>query len=85
MTTQATSNSISEQIVELAANQVDCPREQVVPEAEFEADLGFDSLDVMEFIVKMEEAFGVEIPDEEAEQIKTVAQAVVKVEQAMKK
>jgi acyl carrier protein len=85
MTTQATNNSTTEKIIELAANQVHCPRETVVPEAEFVADLGFDSLDVAEFIVNMEDAFDIEIPDEDAQHIITVAQAILKVEQARKK
>jgi len=84
MTTQTTS-SITEQIIDLTVNQVHCTRDQVIPEAEFVADLGFDSLDVAEFIINIEEAFNIEVPDADAEQIITVQQAISQVEQALRK
>ena len=84
MTTQ-TNNSINDRIADIIVNQVNCPRELIVPEAEFVTDLGFDSLDVAEFLINIEEAFHVEVPDEDAEQIKTVQQAISKVEQAINK
>lgn len=84
MTTQAT-NAISDQVVDIIATQLGYPKEQIVPEAEFATDLGFDSLTQIEFIMAMEEAFNIQIPDEDAEQIKTVQQAVSKIEQALKK
>ena len=84
MTTQ-TKKSISDQIVDLAEGQVHCPRELIVPEADFTLDLGFDSLDVAEFIIKIEEAFNIQVPDEEAEKIKTVQQAISQVEQSLRK
>ena len=83
MTTQ-TNNSITDRIYDLIVEQVDCPRDLIVPEADFILDLGFDSLDVAEFLIKMEEAFHIQIPDEEAEGLKTVQQAVSKVEQALR-
>lgn len=83
MTTQTT-NSIYEKIVEIIADQVHCPKDQIVPEAHFSTDLGFDSLEQVEFIMAVEEAFNIEIPDEDAENIKTVQQAVSKIEQAGK-
>lgn len=79
-----TNHSIAEQIVEIIADQIACPKEQVVPEAHFETDLGFDSLEQVEFIMKLEELFDIQIPDEDAEQIKTVQQAITKIEQAVK-
>lgn len=84
MTTQ-TSSSVTDQIADLIVNQVHCPRELIVPEADFVNDLSFDSLDVAEFIINLEERFNIEIPDDEAEQIRTVHKAILKVEQAIQK
>lgn len=84
MTTQI-NKSITDQIADIIVNQVHCARELIVPEAEFETDLGFDSLDVAEFIINLEEAFNIEVPDDEAEQIRTVHKAILKVEQAIQK
>ena len=50
--------------------------EQVTPEASFTADLGADSLDTVELIMEFEKEFGIKIPDEEAEKIATVQDAV---------
>ena len=50
--------------------------EEVVPEASFIDDLGADSLDIVELVMALEEEFGVSIPDESAEKIKTVGDAV---------
>lgn len=84
MKTQTTS-TITDQVVEIITTQLGYPKEQIVPEADFASDLGFDSLEQVEFTMAMEEAFGIEIPDDEAEQIKTVQQAISKIEQALKK
>lgn len=84
MTTQAT-NTIGDQVAEIIATQLGHPKERIVPEAEFETDLGFDSLEQVEFIMAVEDAFSIEIPDDEAEKIKTVQQAISKIEQALKK
>ena len=84
MTTQTT-NSTYEKIVDIIADQVQCPKDQIVPEADFLTDLGFDSLEQVEFIMALEEAFNIEIPDEDAEQIKTVQQAISRIEQATQK
>lgn len=49
---------------------------KIVPEASFTEDLGADSLDIVELVMALEEEFGIEIPDEEAEKIDTVGSAV---------
>jgi len=84
MTAQAT-NTITDQVVDIIAIQLGYPKEQIVPEAEFATDLGFDSLDQVEFIMAVEEVFKIQIPDDEAEQIKTVQQAISKIKQALQK
>ena len=60
--------------------QLDVDEDQIKAEASFTEDLGADSLDLVELVMAMEEAFGFEIPDEAAEQIKTVQDALNYVE-----
>lgn len=64
-----------EKIKDIVVEKISCNREDVTPEASFQ-DLGLDSLDAVELIMAFEEEFGVEIPDEEAETIKTVGDAI---------
>ena len=61
-----------EKIREIIAEQLDIDPAEITPEATFIEDLGADSLDAVEIVMALEEAFCIEIPDEEAEQIKTV-------------
>ena len=84
MTSQA-ANTITDQVINIIAVQLGQPKEQITPQADFTTDLGFDSLEQVEFIMAIEEAFGIEVPDEEAEQIKTVQQAIAKVERALQR
>ncbi len=68
--------NIEEKIREIICEQLDVPQEDVVPEASFVDDLGADSLDQVELIMAMEEEFDVSIPDEDAENIGTVQDAI---------
>ena len=61
-----------EKIQEIVVDQLGVDAEQVTPAANFVDDLGADSLDTVELIMAFEEEFGVEIPDTDAEKIKTV-------------
>ncbi len=63
-------------IKEIVANQLGVEPNEVVPEASFVDDLGADSLDLVELIMAMEEEFGVEVPDEDAEKIRTVQDTI---------
>lgn len=65
-------NAAQGKIVDIIANQLGVDKEIIVPEANVVDDLGADSLDVVELVMALEEAFDVEIPDEEAEKIRTV-------------
>jgi len=72
--------AVAEKMIDIIVEQLSVDKEKVVPSASFVDDLGADSLDQVELIMAMEEAFDVEIPDEEAEKIKTVQSAIDYVE-----
>jgi acyl carrier protein len=68
--------SIEEQVKHIIVEQLGVSVDEVLPEASFVDDLGADSLDLVELIMMLEEEFGGEIPDEDAEKIRTVQDAV---------
>ncbi|NPA53602.1 MAG: acyl carrier protein [Aquificae bacterium] len=67
---------MEERIKEIIADQLGIDVNQIKPESKFVDDLGADSLDVVELIMAFEEEFDVEIPDEDAEKIQTVADVI---------
>ncbi|MFH1076132.1 MAG: acyl carrier protein [Pseudomonadota bacterium] len=68
--------SAEEKMKKIIAEQLSVSEDEVVPEASFVDDLGADSLDLVELIMALEEAYDVEIPDEDAEKLKTVQDAL---------
>ncbi|MBN1473028.1 MAG: acyl carrier protein [Syntrophaceae bacterium] len=64
--------TLEERVIKVVMEQLDVTKEECVPEASFIDDLGADSLDLVELIMEMEEAFGIEIADEELEKIRTI-------------
>ncbi|OQA57610.1 MAG: Acyl carrier protein [Candidatus Omnitrophica bacterium ADurb.Bin277] len=72
---------VQEKITEIIVEQLGVKPEEVVPEASFVDDLGADSLDTVELVMAFEEEFGTEIPDEDAEKIQTVGDAVKYIEE----
>jgi acyl carrier protein len=68
--------STFDRVKKVVAEQLDVSEEEVTPQASFVEDLGADSLDMVELTMAFEEAFDIEIPDEEAEKISTVQDAV---------
>jgi acyl carrier protein len=72
----ASSAEIAPKVKQIICEQLDVKPEQVVPEASFTDDLKADSLAVVELVLALEEAFKIEIPDEETEKIKTVRDAI---------
>ncbi len=68
--------AVEDKMIDIIVEQLSVDREKVVPGASFVDDLGADSLDLVELIMAMEEEFDVEIPDEEAEKILTVQNAI---------
>jgi acyl carrier protein len=67
---------IPAKIKEVIVEQLGVDAERVRPEASFIDDLGADSLDIVELVMAMEEEFDIEIPDEEAEKLKSVSDVV---------
>jgi|UniRef100_A0A7C3UWG9 acyl carrier protein len=68
--------TIEEKVTALVAEKLGVDRAEVTPDAVFIDDLGADSLDLVELIMAMEEEFGFEIADEEAEKLRTVADVI---------
>lgn len=69
-------SSIEDQVKSIVAEQLGVKEEEVTNAASFVDDLGADSLDTVELVMALEEEFETEIPDEDAEKIKTVQQAI---------
>jgi acyl carrier protein len=67
---------IDEKVKEIVAKQLGVDQSEVTPEASFVDDLGADSLDTVELVMAFEEAFNIEIPDEDAEKIAKVKDAI---------
>ena len=68
--------TVEQKVKSIIAEQLGVGEEEIKPESSFIEDLGADSLDIVELVMAMEEEFEVEIPDEEAEHIKTVGDAI---------
>jgi acyl carrier protein len=65
-----------DKVREIIAKELEVDAKQLVPEAKFIEDLGADSLDIVELVMALEEEFGVDIPDEDADKLKTVGDAM---------
>ena len=65
-----------ERVKEIIAKEMEDGVQQLAPEAKFIEDLGADSLDIVELVMALEEEFGLDIPDEDAEKMKTVGDAM---------
>ena len=76
----ADQKTIEQRVKEIIVNQLNVNEEQITPTASFLDDLGADSLDVVELVMQFEEAFDIQIPDEDAEKIKTVQDAITYIE-----
>uniref|UniRef100_UPI0040563EBA acyl carrier protein n=1 Tax=Candidatus Electronema sp. TaxID=2698783 RepID=UPI0040563EBA len=72
--------AVADKMIDIIVEQLSVDKEKVVSAASFVDDLGADSLDQVELIMAMEEAFDIEIPDEDAEKIRTVQNAIDYVE-----
>jgi acyl carrier protein len=72
---------VEAKVKDIIINELGVEAEKVTPEASFVEDLGADSLDTVELVMAFEEEFGMEIPDEEAEKLRTVGDAINYIQQ----
>jgi len=75
---------VAEKVKQIIVEQLGVDENQVDPNASFVDDLGADSLDIVELVMAFEEAFDIDIPDEDAEKITTVKQAIDYIESKKK-
>ena len=68
--------SVAERVVDIVAEQLGVEKDKITPETSFVNDLGADSLDTVELVMELEEEFDINIPDDAAEKIQTVGQAI---------
>ena len=73
--------SIEDRVIEIVCEQLSTSKENVTGETSFINDLGADSLDTVELVMEFEERFGIEIPDDAAEKIQTVGDAIKYIEE----
>jgi len=69
-------NEVTERIIEIVAEKMDKPKDEISEDKSFVNDLGADSLDQVELIMEMEDAFDISIPEEEAQKIITISDAI---------
>jgi acyl carrier protein len=72
--------SVQERVIDIVAEQLGVDKEKITVETSFVNDLGADSLDTVELVMELEEEFDITIPDDAAEKIQTVGQAVQYIE-----
>jgi acyl carrier protein len=75
-------DNIQEKVTEIIVEQLGVSADQVKPESKMIEDLGADSLDAVELVMAVEEEFGIEVPDEEAEKLVSVGDIIAHVEKA---
>jgi acyl carrier protein len=80
----AAEKTIEQQVKDIIVEQLGVNPDQVTPEAKFIEDLGADSLDTVELVMALEEAFGSEIPDDEAEKLQSVGDVIKYIEELKK-
>ena len=81
----AAEKSIEQKVKDIIVEQLGVNPDQVTPDAKFIEDLGADSLDTVELVMALEEEFGQEIPDEEAEKLQSVGDVIKYVEDVQQK
>ena len=76
--------SVEERVIDIVADQLGVEKEKITPASNFVNDLGADSLDTVELVMELEEEFDIDIPEESADKIQTVGEAIDHIENATK-
>jgi len=76
-------DEIKEKVIDIVSEQMGIERTQITPESSFVNDLGADSLDTVELVMEFEDAFNIQVPDEDAEKIQTVGEAINYIKERM--
>ena len=76
-------SDLEQRVSNIIVEQLGATREEILPEASFIDDLGADSLDIVELVRAREETFDIEIPDEDAEKIQTIGDAIAYVKERL--
>ncbi len=76
--------SIEEKVINIVSEQLGVPKEEITRDSAFIDDLKADSLDIVEMVMEFEDEFGVSVPDEDYEKIRTVGDAIDYIEQRQK-
>ncbi len=77
--------SVEERVIDIVGENLGVNKEQVTRQTSFHEDLGADSLDIVELVMELEEEFDITIPDDQAEKIKTVGEAIDYIEREQAK
>jgi acyl carrier protein len=83
--TTSSSSSVEERVIDIVCENLGVNKEQVTRQTAFIEDIGADSLDIVELVMELEEEFEITIPDDQAEQIKTVGEAIDYIEREQAK
>ena len=75
--------SVQERVIDIVAEQLGADKEKITAETHFVNDLGADSLDTVELVMELEEEFDINIPDDAAEKIQTIGEAVKHIESSV--
>lgn len=76
--------SVKERVIDIVSEQLGVNKDQITESTHFVNDIGADSLDTVELVMELEEEFGISIPDDAAEKIQTVGEAINYIEQSTK-
>ena len=76
--------SVEQKVIDIVCEHLAVPKEKVERKTSFQEDIGADSLDIVELVMELEEEFDIQIPDDQAEKIKTVGEAIDYIELKLK-
>lgn len=75
--------SVEQRVIDIVSDHFAYEKEKITSDTKFIEDIGADSLDIVEFVMELEEEFDIQIPDDQAEKIKTVGEAIAFIEKVV--